>query len=188
VTLDNLFEHVQSADLKELRIVLKADVQGSVEVLRKALEDLSNEQVKVKVLHAAVGGITEADVALAEASGAVVIGFQVIASAVARAEAERRVVDVRNYRVIYDIVDDVKKAMEGMLAPQKREEVLGHAEVREVFRVSKVGSVAGGYVTDGVVQRNALIRVTRDGIVVEHDRTLQTLKRFKDDAKEVRAA
>ena len=187
VTLDNLFEHVQAADLKELRIVLKADVQGSVEVLRKALEDLSTAEVKVRVLHAAVGGITEADVTLAEASGAVVVGFQVIASAVARSEAERRGVDVRNYRVIYDIVDDVRKAMEGMLAPQKREEVLGHAEVRDVFRVSKVGSVAGCYVTDGVVQRNALIRVTRDGIVVEHDRTLHTLKRFKDDAREVRS-
>ncbi len=187
VTLANVFEQMKSAEVKELRVVIKADMQGSVEVLRKTLEDLSNDKVRVKVLHAAVGGITESDVLLAEASDAVIIGFEVIASAVARAEAERRGVDVRTYRIIYEIVDDVKRALEGMLSPEKREQVLGHAEVRDVFRVSKVGAVAGCYVTDGVVRRNALIRVTRDGIVVEHDRTLESLKRFKEDAREVRA-
>jgi len=139
----------------------------------------------VRVLHAAVGGITESDVLLAEASDAVIIGFEVIASQQARSEAERRNVDIRLYRVIYDIVDDIKAALEGMLSPEQREEVLGHAEVREVFKVSKVGAVAGCYVTDGVVRRNANIRVTRDDIVIEHDRTLEQLKRFKDDAREV---
>ena len=187
VTLDNGFEQMKNAATKELRVVLKADMQGSVEVLRKTLEDLSTEEVRVKVLHAAVGGITESDVLLAEASDAVIVGFEVIASAVARAEAERRGVDVRLYRIIYEIVEDVRRALEGMLSPTKREDVLGHAEVRDVFRVSKVGAIAGCYVTDGVVRRNAHIRVTRDGIVVEHDRTLESLKRFKEDAREVRA-
>jgi len=187
VTLDNVFEQMQAAQVKELRIVLKADVQGSVEVLKAALEKLKHDEVKVKVLHSAVGGITESDVLLAEASNAIVIGFNVIASQKARSEAEQRDVDVRLYRVIYDIIEDVTGALEGMLTPEKREEVLGHAEVREVFKVSKVGAVAGCYVTDGVVQRNALIRVTRDDIVVEHDRKLEQLKRFKDDAKDVKA-
>ncbi len=189
VTLDNVFEQMQTADVKELRIVLKADVQGSVEVLRKSLAEVGedNEEVTVNVLHAAVGGITESDVLLAEASDAVIVGFQVIASQHARSEAEKRDVDIRLYRVIYDIVDDVKNALEGMLAPEKREEVIGHAEVRDVFRVSKVGMVAGCYVTDGTIERNAMVRVTRDDIVIEHDRVLQTLKRFKDDAKEVRS-
>lgn len=189
VTLDNLFDQIQTADVKELRIVVKADVQGSVEVLRKTLEEVGqeNEEVSVRVLHAAVGGITESDVLLAEASNAVVIGFQVIASQRARAEAEHRGVDIRLYRVIYDVMDDVRNALEGMLSPEQREEVLGHAEVRDVFRVSKVGAVAGCYVTDGVVRRNALIRVTRDDVVIEHDRTLESLKRFKEDAREVRS-
>jgi translation initiation factor IF-2 len=186
VTLDNVFDQMQANEVKELRVVLKADVQGSIEVLRKALEEQGSEEVKVRVLHAAVGGITDSDVLLAEASDAVVIGFQVIAAAKARAEAERRGVDVRLYRVIYDIIDDVKSALEGMLNPLQREDVLGHADVREVFRVSKVGAVAGCYVTDGEVRRSALIRVTRDGIVIEHDRKLDTLKRFKDDAREVK--
>jgi len=187
VTLDNVFEQMKAGDVKELRVVLKADVQGSVEVLRKAIEEVGsdNEEVAVRVLHAAVGGITESDVLLAEASDAVIIGFEVIASQQARSEAERRNVDIRLYRVIYDIVDDIKAALEGMLSPEQREEVLGHAEVREVFKVSKVGAVAGCYVTDGVVRRNANIRVTRDDIVIEHDRTLEQLKRFKDDAREV---
>ncbi|MBI1374236.1 MAG: translation initiation factor IF-2 [Phycisphaera sp.] len=187
VTLDNVFAQMQAAQVKELRIVIKADVQGSVEVLKAALEKLVHDEVKVKVLHAAVGGITESDVLLAEASEAIIIGFNVIASQKARAEAEQRDVDIRLYRVIYDIIEDVTGALEGMLAPTKREDVLGHAEVREVFKVSKVGAVAGCYVTDGVVQRNALIRVTRDDIVIEHDRKLEQLKRFKDDAKEVKS-
>ncbi len=187
VTLDNVFEKMKTGDSKELPIVLKADVHGSLEVLRTALEELSTDEVRVRVVHSAVGGITETDVDLAAASTGVVIGFQVIAGAAARAKAEQQGVDMRLYRVIYDITDDVRKALEGLLDPELREEVLGHAEVREVFRVSKVGAVAGCYVTDGVVRRNALIRVTRSGIVVEHDRTLEQLKRFKDDVKEVRS-
>ncbi len=189
VTLDNVFAQMQASQTKELRVVVKADVQGSIEVLRKTVEDIGkdNEEVTVRVLHAAVGGITESDVLLAEASNAVIIGFHVIADAHARQEAETRGVDVRIYRVIYDVVDDVTRALEGMLSPEQREEVLGHAEVRDVFRVSRVGAVAGCYVTDGVVRRNAMIRVTRGGIVIEHDRTLESLKRFKDDAREVRS-
>ena len=189
VSLDNVFEQMQSGQTKELRVVVKADVQGSVEVLRKTLEEVAadNKEVSVRVLHAAVGGITESDVLLAEASDAIIVGFQVIASQHARAEAEHRGVDVRLYRVIYDLINDVKSALEGMLTPEKRENVIGHAEVREVFRVSKVGAVAGCYVTDGTVQRNALIRVTRNDIVIEHDRVLSSLKRFKDDVRDVRA-
>ncbi len=189
VSLDTVFQQMQAGQVHELRVVIKADVQGSVEVLRKTLEEVGkdNAEVHVRVLHSAVGGITEADVTLAEASDAVIIGFQVIASQHARSEAEQRGVDIRLYRVIYDIIDDVKAALEGMLAPELREKVVGHAEVREVFRVSKVGMVAGCYVTDGEVRRNALIRVTRDDIVIEHDRLLSSLKRFKDDTKEVRA-
>ncbi len=188
-TLDNVFEHMQDSEKKELRVVIKADMQGSVEVLGKTLAEIGqdNEEVKVTVLHSAVGGITESDVILAEASDAILVGFQVIASPRARNEGERRGVDIRLYRVIYNIVDDITNALEGMLTPERREEVLGHAEVREVFKVSKVGAVAGCYVTDGVVQRSALIRVTRNDIVIEHDRTLETLKRFKDDARDVRS-
>jgi translation initiation factor IF-2 len=187
VTLDNVFDQMKTSEIKELRVVLKADVQGSIEVLKKTLSDLNSEEVRVNVLHSAVGGITESDVLLAEASDAVIIGFQVIANAKARAEAERRGVDIRLYRVIYDITDDITNALEGMLAPIRREEVIGHAEVREVFRVSKVGAIAGCYVTDGMIKRNALIRVTRNDIVIEHDRVLDQLKRFKDDAKEVKS-
>ena len=188
VTMDNVFEHIDAQSVKELRVVLKGDVQGSIEVLRATLEEQAaeNTELAVRVLHAAVGGITESDVLLAEASDAIIIGFNVIASAKARSEAERRDVDIRLYRVIYDIVDDITNALEGMLSPVKREEVLGHAEVREVFKVSKVGAIAGCYVTDGTIRRNANIRVTRDDIVIEHDRTLEQLKRFKDDAKEVK--
>jgi len=187
VTLDNLFSTMADAEVRELLVVVKADVQGSVEVLKKSIEDIQTEEVRTRVLHAAVGGITESDVVLANASGAVIIGFNVIASSKARQVADEKNVEIRNYQVIYDIVDDVKKAVEGMLTPELRQEVLGHAEVRAVFKVSKVGAVAGCYVTDGTIERNALIRVTRDDIVVENNRTLEQLKRFKDDAKEVRA-
>ncbi len=187
VTLDNVFEQMQAGGAKQLPVVVKADVQGSVEVLRKSLEEQSTNEVRVRVVHAAVGGITESDIELAAASEGVVIGFNVIGTGQARSEAERRGIDVRYYRVIYDVIEDVRGALEGMLQPVKREEVLGHAEVREVFRVTRVGMVAGCYVTDGVVRRNAYVRVTREGVVVEHDRVLRSLKRFKDDAREVRA-
>ena len=187
VTLDSILAQLKEGEVKELRIVVKADVQGSVDVLRKAIEDVTTPEVKVRVLHSAVGGINESDILLAEASRAVVVGFNVIPSGKARSLAEQKGVEIRSYQVIYEIVDDMKKAAEGLLAPEVRQEVLGHAEVRKVFRVTRVGTIAGCYITDGTIERNALIRVTRNGIVIENDRVLEQLKRFKDDAKEVRA-
>ncbi|MEM1423002.1 MAG: translation initiation factor IF-2, partial [Planctomycetota bacterium] len=185
-TLDSMFAHMSEKEKKELLVVLKADVQGSVDAIRSSVEEISNEEINVRVLHSAVGGVTESDVRLAAASEAVIMGFNVIPSGRARTLAEEKGVEIRAYRVIYDIVDDVKKAAEGMLEPELREEVLGHAEVREVFKITKVGAIAGCYVTDGSIERNALIRVTRDDIVIEQDRVLEQLKRFKDDVKEVR--
>lgn len=187
VTLDNVFTQIADKDVKEILVVLKADLQGTVDVLKAQCEKVSTDEIKVRVLHSAIGGITENDVSLAAASQAIIIGFNVIPSGKARTVAESKGVEIRTYQVIYDIVDDLKKAAEGMLKPDLREEVLGHAEVRQVFKVSRVGSIAGCYITDGTVQRDALIRVTRDGVVIEHDRVLEQLKRFKDDAKDVRS-
>lgn len=187
VTLDSLFTQMSDRDVKEILVVLKAAEQGTVDVLKNEIEKISHAEVKARVLHAAIGGITESDVILAEASKAIVIGFNVIASGKARSLAESKGVEIRNYQVIYHITEDLRKAAEGLLTPELRQEVLGHAEVRQVFRVTRVGSIAGCYVTDGTVQRDALIRVTRNGVVVENDRRLAQLKRFKDDAKEVRA-
>ncbi|MBG79913.1 MAG: translation initiation factor IF-2 [Phycisphaerae bacterium] len=187
VTLDNIFEKLQGADQKELPIIIKGDVQGSVETLQATLTKLSTDEIAVAVKHAAVGGINESDVGLAEASAAIIVGFNVTSSSGARRAAEKAGVDIRLYDVIYDISDDLKKAMVGMLDPEHRIDVIGHAEVRDVFKITKVGMVAGCYVTDGSIERNALIRVTRDDIVIESDRKLSQLKRFKDDAKEVRS-
>ncbi|MCH7961426.1 MAG: translation initiation factor IF-2, partial [Planctomycetes bacterium] len=187
VTLDTLFSQMAQSQLKEICIVLKADVQGSIDVLRAEIEGISTDEVKIRVIHAAVGGITESDTLLADASDAIIVGFNVIASPRARSAADAKGVEIRNYQVIYHIVDDITKAAEGLLEPELREEVLGHAEVRQVFKISKVGAIAGCYVTDGTVQRDAFVRITRDDIVIENDRKLEQLKRFKDDAKEVRA-
>jgi translation initiation factor IF-2 len=187
MTLDSLFSQMAESEVKEIRVVVKADVQGSVDVLKHEIEKITTEDVKVRVLHAAVGGITESDVLLAQASGAIIIGFNVLASGATRRLAEDKSVEIRTYQVIYHITDDIHKAAEGLQEPERREEVIGHAEVRAVFRISKVGAVAGCYVTNGVVQRDALIRVTRGGVVVENDRVLEQLKRVKDDVKEVRA-
>ena len=187
VTLDSLFSTMADTDVKEIKIVLKTDQQGTVDVLRGEAEKVGTKEVKVRVLHSGIGGITESDVLLADASKAIIIGFNVIPSGKARQLAESKGVEIRTYQVIYDITDDLKKAAEGMLAPDIREELLGHAEVRKVFKVTKVGSIAGCYVTDGTVQRDALVRVTRNGVIVENDRKLAQLKRVKDDAKEVRA-
>jgi translation initiation factor IF-2 len=187
MTLDSMFAQMGEAEKKELLVVLKADVQGSIDAIKKSIEDISTDEINIRVLHSAVGGITESDVTLASASNAIVFGFNVIPSAKARQSAEQKGVELRAYRVIYDIVDDVKKAAAGLLTPEVREEVLGHAEVRKVFKVSGVGAIAGCYVTDGTIERNAFIRVTRDDIVIEQDRLLEQLKRFKDDAKEVRS-
>ena len=187
LTLDTMFAQMESSGVKELLLVLKADVQGSVDAIRRSVEAVSTDEIRVRVLHSAVGGITESDVNLAAASRAIIVGFNVIPSAKARQAAEQRGVEIRTYQIIYNIVDDVKAAAEGLLAPELREEVLGHAEVRQVFKVTKVGAIAGCLITDGVIERNALIRVTRDGIVIEQNRVLEQLKRFKDDAKEVRS-
>jgi len=189
VTLDNIFKHLEAAgsDRKELPLIVKADVQGSVETLRAVLSKISGDSVTVAVKHSAVGGINESDVTLAEATGAIIVGFNVTASSAARKAAEAKGVDIRFYDVIYDLTDDVKRAAEGLLEPELKLEVLGHAEVRDVFKISRVGMIAGCYVTDGAIERNSQIRVTRGGIVVEKDRRLQSLKRFKDDVKEVRA-
>jgi translation initiation factor IF-2 len=187
VTLESMLGQLKAGETKELRVLIKADVQGSLDVLKKTAEEIHNDEVRVRVLHAAVGGVTESDVLLADASKAVIIGFNVIPSSKARKEAEKQNIEIRTYDVIYDIVDDLRKAAEGLLTPELRQEVIGHAEVREVFKISKVGAIAGCYVTDGSIERNAFIRVTRDDIVIENDRLLEQLKRFKDDAKEVRA-
>jgi len=187
ITLDNVFEHLGKGDRKEVSLVVKADVQGSAETLRAVLAKIEDGDVGVSVKHCAVGGVNESDVALAAATGAIIVGFNVTTSSKARALAEVKKVEIRLYDVIYDLTDDVKKAVAGLLEPELKLEVLGHAEVRQVFKISKVGAVAGCYVTDGVMERNAQIRVTRGGIVVEKDRRLEQLKRFKDDAKEVRA-
>jgi translation initiation factor IF-2 len=186
ITLDNLFQQIASGNVSELPLIVKADMQGSVEVLIASLQKLSTEEVRVRILHAAVGGISTGDVLLAEASGAIILGFHVVADSAGRELAERLGVDVRLYRVIYQLIDEVTKAMEGLLAPEIKEQVLGHAQVREVFKVTRVGAIAGCLVTDGVIQRNSKIRITRDNIVIEDERTLESLKRFKDDAREVR--
>ena len=187
ITLDNIFDQLEEGKKKDLPLVVKADVQGSVETLQAVLGKIGSDEVRVTVKHAAVGGINESDVMLAETTGAIIIGFNVTTSAKARKVAEAKRVDVRLYDVIYDITDDVTKAASGLLDPELKLEVIGHAEVREVFKISKVGSIAGCYVTDGLVERNAQIRVTREGIVIEKDRRLEQLKRFKDDAREVKS-
>ena len=187
VTLDNIFDRMKDSGAQELPLIVKADVQGSIETLRSVLGKIGSDEVRVAIKHSAVGGISESDVMLAHASGAIVVGFNVTTSPRARQVAEDCGIDIRLYDVIYDITDDVSQAAAGLLAPEQRLEVLGHAEVREVFKVSKVGWVAGCYITGGFVERNAQIRVTRDGIVIESDRRLEQLKRFKDDAKEVKS-
>ena len=186
VTLDNLFDSIQQGEMKELNIIVKADVQGSVEAIRASLEKLSNEEVRVKVIHGAVGAINDSDVMLAAASGAIIVGFNVRPDRVATDSAQQQGVDMRMYRVIYDAIEEMEQAMKGMLEPKFKEVVLGHAEVRQVFKITGAGAVAGCYVQDGKIQRNAEVRVVRDGIVF-HEGHLNTLKRFKDDVKEVAA-
>ncbi len=184
VTLDNLFDQLSEGDLKELNIIVKADVQGSVEAVRESLEKLSNEEVRVKVIHGAVGAINESDVMLAQTSGAIIVGFNVRPDAVAKASAERDGVDVRLYRVIYNCIEEIEAAMKGMLAPKFREVILGTVEVRDTYKISGVGTIAGAYVTNGKVTRSCSIRVVRDGIVIAED-AIDSLRRFKDDVKEV---
>ena len=184
VTLDNLFDQMAQNDMKELPIVVKADVQGSAEAVKQSLEKLSNEEVRVRVIHAGVGAISKSDVSLADASNAIIIGFNVRPDAVAKAEAEQAGVEMRMYRVIYDAINDVSDAMKGMLAPKVREVALGEAQVRQVYKISSVGTVSGCRVTSGKITRDSKVRVVRDGIVIAEDE-IASLKRFKDDAKEV---
>jgi len=187
VTLDSLLTQMKDQTVKEIRVVVKADVQGSVDVLKNEIERVGTAEVKVRVLHSAVGGISESDVLLADASRAIIVGFNVITVGKARQLAEAKGIEIRTYDVIYELTDDIRKAASGLLEPEIKTQILGHADVRAVFKISKVGTVAGCFVTDGVVERDALIRVTRNGIVIENDRRLEQLKRVKDDAKEVRA-
>ena len=184
VTLDNLFEQIEEGETKELPIIVKADVQGSVEAVKQSLEKLSNAEVRVKVIHGAVGAVSKSDVMLAQACGAIIVGFNVRPDPVARDMAESEGVDMRMYRVIYDAIEEISSAMKGMLAPKTREVELGRAEVREVFKITGVGTVAGCYVLEGKITRNAEIRIVRDGIIIA-DEHLTSLKRFKDDVKEV---
>ena len=184
VTLDNLFSSISQGDMKELNIIVKADVQGSVEAVKQNVEKLSNDEVKVKVIHGSVGAINESDVMLANASNAIIVGFNVRPDPVAAEIAERDGVDMRMYRVIYDCIEELEAAIKGMLAPKFREVVLGRAEVRNVFKLSSAGMIAGSYVLDGKITRNSQIRVVRDGIVIFED-AIASLKRFKEDAKVV---
>ena len=184
VTLDNLFSQISEGEMKELPIIVKADVQGSVEAVRQSLEKISNEEVRVRVIHGAVGAVNESDVMLANASNAIIVGFNVRPDPVAKANAEQDGVEIRLYRIIYDAIEEITDAMKGMLAPKYREVETARVEVRQVYKISSVGTVAGCYVLDGKIGRNDLIRVVRDGIIVADDK-MSSLKRFKDDAKEV---
>ena len=183
-TLDDLFNQISAGEVKDLNLIIKADVQGSVEAVRQSLEKLSNEEVRVRSIHGGVGAITETDVMLASASGAIIIGFNVRPDNNARDIAERENVDIRLYRVIYNAIEDVQQAMNGMLSPKFKENVLGRAEVRQVYKITGVGIIAGSYVLDGKIARNAQVRLLRDNVVI-HEGKIDSLKRFKDDAKEV---
>lgn len=184
VTLDNLFDQMKEGDMKELKIIVKGDVQGSVEAVRQSLEKLTNEEVRVNIIHGAVGAINESDVMLANASNAIVVGFNVRPDPVAEENAKRDGVDLRLYRIIYDCIEEIESAMKGMLAPKYREIALGKAECRETYKISNVGIVIGGHVTSGKITRSALVRVVRDGIIVADDK-IASLRRFKDDVREV---
>ena len=186
ISLDNLFEHIEAGKMKDLNIIVKADVQGSVEAVTQSLVRISNEEVRVNVIHGAVGAVTESDIMLASASNAIIVGFNVRPTPGAVVAAENSEVDIRLYRVIYDAIEDIEKALKGMLEPTFREAVTGHIEIRTTFRVSGVGTIGGAYVTDGKVTRNSKVRIVRDGIVI-HEGELGSLKRFKDDVKEVNA-
>jgi len=184
VSLDALFDQIKQGEVKDLNIIVKADVQGSVEAVKQSLVKLSNEEVRVSCIHGGVGGVTESDVMLAAASNAIIVGFNVRPDNGAIASAKQNDVDIRLYRVIYHAIEEIEAAMKGMLAPKFRENVLGHAEVRNTFKVSGVGTIAGGYILDGKISRNSQVRIVRDGIIV-HEGILSSLKRFKDDVKEV---
>jgi len=184
VSLDDLFSQIQAGQIKDLNVVVKADVQGSVEALRNSLEKLSNDEVRVRIIHTGAGAVTESDVMLASASNAIIIGFNVRPEPVAKSVAESENVDIRFYSVIYSAIDDIQAAMKGMLDPEYEEKIMGHAEIRQIFKASSIGTIAGCYITEGRVTRNAQVRIVRDGRVI-YDGTLDTLRRFKDDVREV---
>ena len=184
VSLEDLFAQIQQGEIKDFNIIVKADVQGSAEAVKASLEKLTNEEVRVRVIHSGVGAINESDVMLAATSGAVIVGFNVRPDNAARDYAQRSNVDIRMYRVIYDCINEIESAMKGMLAPKFKEVIIGHAEVRQVIKISKIGTVCGSYVTDGKIQRNSLVRVLRDNVVI-FEGELSSLRRFKDDVKEV---
>ncbi len=186
MSLDDLFSQIQSGNVKELDLIVKADVQGSVEAVKQSLEKLSNEEVVVKTIHGGVGAINESDVILASASNAIIIGFNVRPDVTAKATAEREGVDVRLYKVIYNAIEDVEAAMKGMLDPVFEEKVLGHAEVRQIFKASGIGNIAGSYILDGAFERGCKVRLSREGKQI-FEGNLASLKRFKDDVKEVKS-
>jgi translation initiation factor IF-2 len=185
-SLEQMMSQLQTSGLKEFPLVIKADVQGSVEAIVSALDKLGTEEVRARIVHAGAGAITESDISLAETSGAAVIGFNVRANAQARDAAERAGIEIRYYNIIYNLVDDVKAAMSGLLSPERRETFIGNAEILEVFSITKVGKVAGCRVTEGKVERGAGVRLIRENVVI-HEGTLKTLKRFKDEVAEVPA-
>ena len=184
ITLDEIGRRIALGEFKELNIILKGDVDGSVEALTDSFQKLSTEEIQVNIIHKGVGAITESDVLLASASDAIVIGFNVRPMGTARQLAEKEEIDIRSYSIIYDAINDLKDAMEGMLSPEFKEEITGNAEIRETFKISKIGTIAGCMVTDGKIIRNSGVRVIREGVVI-HTGALESLKRFKDDVKEV---
>jgi len=186
-TLSNLYQQIQAGQVKTINVIIKGDVQGSVETLSKTVTDANTDEVKVRVIHSAVGAINESDVELADASAAVIIGFNVVPDEAARSMAEQRRVEIRTYRVIYEIFDDLKKALSGLLTPEIREKLHGHCEVRQVFKVSRVGNIAGCFVTDGHIQRGSKIRLIRGGVIITEDLSIETLRRVKEDVKEVKS-
>jgi translation initiation factor IF-2 len=186
VTLDNLFSQIEAGKTAELNLIIRADVQGSVDVLTKYLSELSTDEVKVKILHAAPGGITEGDCLLAEASNAIIIGFNVVSEEHVAKIAEAKGIEIRLYDIIYRITEDLQKSMVGLLKPEERKEPIGRAVVRTIFKISKVGTVSGCYVSDGVVTKSAKVRLVRDNIVIRDDLSIESLRHFKDDAREVK--
>ena len=186
IRLEDLYAKIQRGEVKELNLIVKADVHGSLEALEKAISELSTDEIKVSIIHSGIGAITESDVMLASASHAIIIGFNVRAVGRVKEIAEREKVEIRYYKVIYDVIDSIKKAMQGLLEPEYKEVIIGHAEVKQTFRIPKVGTVAGCLVTEGRIERSAKVRVLRDGVVI-HDGKIASLKRFKDDVKEVPA-
>jgi translation initiation factor IF-2 len=185
--MENLFSQIEAGNVKELNVIIRADVQGSVDVLKKYISEFSTTEVRVNILQAMPGGITEGDVLLAEVANAIIIGFNVVADERAAKQAEAAGVDIRLYNIIYRITEDLQKSMAGLLEPEEQEKPLGRAQVRATFKVSRVGTVAGCFVTQGVVAKSARARLIRDNIVVRDGLTLESLKHFKDDAREVKA-